>query len=199
MDIALFCLAKTGVFNDDMKKWNINALLSHDWTTFRVYFAKAHREWKAKLRLTAGQDFTRANAIDTSNAMTSRQADTVDSLSNLATARAADRATVTTLTDTIAQLLSELASSQVKLISSLLDNQCLLKRLSERDGSWNTSGGVADIKTSGGGATGAWDGPSIHYCHTHSHKCPHTSFKCPDPATGHIKNATRKYIIGVRD
>ena len=57
VDIALICLAKTGVFNDDLKEWNRNPLLSRDWTTFRVHVAKAHCEWKANLRLTAGQNF----------------------------------------------------------------------------------------------------------------------------------------------
>ena len=141
VDIVLLCLAKTGLFKDDLKEWNRKPLLSRDWTTFRVHFAKAHREWKANLRLTAGKHFPRANAVDTSTAMTNHQADTVNALANLATATAVDRASVATLTDTIAQLSSELASAQAKLISSLLDNQRLLKRLSERSGSWNTSGG----------------------------------------------------------
>ena len=57
LDIALFCLAKKGVFNDNLKEWNRKPLLSRDWTTFRVHFAKAHREWNANLRLTAGQHF----------------------------------------------------------------------------------------------------------------------------------------------
>ena len=187
------------MFNDDLKEWNRKPLLSHDWTTFRVHFEKAHRKWKANLRLTAGQHFLRANAVNTSTAMTNHQEDTVDALANLATSMAADRATVTTLTDTIAQLSSELASAQAKLISSLLDNQRLLKRLSERGGSWNTSGGVADGKTSGGGAAGPWDGPSIHYCHIHGHKCPHPRFKCPETATGHINNAKKKDTRGGRD
>ena len=26
--------------------------------------------------------------------------------------------------------------------------------------------------------------------HNHGHKCPHPSFKCPEPNTGHIKNST---------
>ena len=73
------------------------------------------------------------------------------------------------MTDTIAQLSSELASAQAKLISSLLDNQRLLKRISDKGGIWNTSGGGTDGKTYGGGAAGPWDGPSIHYCHTHGH------------------------------
>ena len=67
--------------------------------------------------------------------MTTHKADIVDALANLATVTAADRATVATLTDTIAQLLSEPASAQAKLISSLLDNQRLLKKLSEKGGS----------------------------------------------------------------
>ena len=117
---------------------------------------------------------------------------TFDALANLATATAADRATVATLTDTIAQISSELVSAQAKLISSLLDNQRILKRLSDKGGSWKTSGGGIYGKTYGGGAAGPWDGPSIHYCHTHGHKFPHPSFKCPDPNTVHIKNATKK-------
>ena len=55
--IALLCLVKTGVFNDDLKEWNRLPLLNRNWSTFRVHFAKAHREWKANLRLTAGNIF----------------------------------------------------------------------------------------------------------------------------------------------
>ena len=80
MDIALLCLAKTGVSNNDLKEWNQKPLLSRDWITFRVHFSKAHREWKANLRLTVGQHFPRANSVDTSTAMTNHQADTVDAL-----------------------------------------------------------------------------------------------------------------------
>ena len=140
MDIALLCLAKTGVFNDDLKEWNCLPLLDSTWSKFRVHFAKAHRKWRANLRLAAGQHFPRANAVY-STSLTTHQADTVDALANLVTATAADRAIVATLTDTIAQLSSERASAQAKLILSLLDNQRLLKRLSDQGGIWNTSGG----------------------------------------------------------
>ena len=174
------------MFNDDLKEWNRFPLLDRTWPKFRVHFAKAHREWRANLRLTAGQHFPRTNAVDATS-VHNHQAETVDALANLVTATAADRSTVATLTDTIAQLSSELASAQAKLISSLLDNQRLLKRLSDRGVSGNTSGG---------GAAGPWDGPSIHYCHTHGHKCPHPSFKCPEPTTGQIKNATKKDTRG---
>ena len=86
------------------------------WPKFRVHFDKAHRKWRANLRLTAGQHFSRENTVD-STSLTNHQAETVDPLANLATDTSADRATVATLTDTIAQLLSELASAEAKLIS----------------------------------------------------------------------------------
>ena len=158
------------MFNNDFKEWNRLPLLDRTWPKFRVHFAKAHREWRANLRLTAGQHFPRANAVDATSVQ-NHQAETVDALANLATATAADRATGATLTDTIAQLSSELASAQAKLISLLLYNQRLLERLSDRGGSGNTSRGGTDVKTSGGGAARPWDGPSIHYYHTHGHKC----------------------------
>ena len=58
VDIDLLCLAKTGVFNDNMKEWSRLPLLDRTWSKFRVHFAKAHREWRANLRLTAGQQET---------------------------------------------------------------------------------------------------------------------------------------------
>ena len=163
-----------------------------------MHFSKAHREWRANLRLTAGQHFPRANAVDATSVL-NHQAETVNALANLAIATAADRATVATLTNAIAQLSLELASAQAKLISLLLDNQRLTKRLFDKGGSWNTSVGVTYGKTSRGGAAVPWDGPSIHYCHTQGHKCPHPIFKCPKPTTGHIKNATKKDTRGGTD
>ena len=87
-----------------------------------------------------GKSIFNGKCVDATSVQ-NHQAETVDALAKLATATAVDRATVDTFTDTIAQLSSELASAQAKLISSLLDNQRLLKRLSDKGGSWNTSGG----------------------------------------------------------
>ena len=101
-----------GVFNEDLKEWNRLPLLDRTWSKFRVHYEKAHREWRANLRLTVGQNFPRANAVD-STSRTTHQADTVDALTNLETATAADMETVATLTDTIAQLSLELTSAQV--------------------------------------------------------------------------------------
>ena len=125
-------MAKTGVFHDDLKEWNRKPPLSRDWNTFRVHFEKAHHEWKANLRLTAGQHFPHANAVDTFNPSSDHQSDTKEALDNLATVTSADQATVATLTETLAHISLELASFQAKLISSLLENHELIKRLLER-------------------------------------------------------------------
>ena len=90
VDNALLCLAKTGVFHDDLKEWNRKPPLICDWNTFRLHFAKAHHEWKANLRLNAGQHFPCANAVDAFNSTANHQYDTVEALANLATATAAD-------------------------------------------------------------------------------------------------------------
>ena len=148
------------------------------------------------MRFIVGTHFPRANAITGYPSPTvDAQAKTVDALASLATATAANRATVATLTNTIARLSSELAAAQAKLISSLLDKQKLLKKLSERNGGRNTSRGGTDNATSGGAGNGPWDGPCIHYCHTSGFKCPHSSFHCPCPGPNHIKNATKKDTI----
>ena len=72
VDIALLCLEKTGVFNDDLKEWNRFLLLDRTWPKCRVHFAKSHRKWRANLRLTAGQHFTRANAVDVTSVQTTK-------------------------------------------------------------------------------------------------------------------------------
>ena len=57
VDTALLCIAKTGVFQDDIKDWNRMAELDQTWAKFKTHFSKAHREWKANLKLTTGQHF----------------------------------------------------------------------------------------------------------------------------------------------
>ena len=76
-DTALLCVAKTGVFHNDLKEWNRKPPLIRDWKNFRLHFAKAHREWKANLLLTSGQHFPRAGAVDAIKSTSDEQYDTV--------------------------------------------------------------------------------------------------------------------------
>ena len=188
------------MFNDNLKEWNRKPLLSRDWTTFRFHFAKAYREWKANLCLTAGQHFHQANAIDTSTTTTNHQADTINNLNNLSTATAADTSTVSTLTDTIAQNFVRTCIGPSKINLVPIEQPAPLENIFREK--WDLEhfwGGVADGNKSGGGVARQWDSPSIQNCHTHGHKCPQSSFMFPDPATGHRENATKKDTRGGRD
>ena len=196
---SITALSASGVFLDDIKKWNELPATDRDtYIKLKTYFSKAHRSWRKSLRPTAGAHFPRVNAAPTFEApatfgqpdLTSFSGNLSDSLANLATATSADRATVATLTDTVAKLSAELASAQTKLISALMENQRLLKLVGGRNS--RTSGG-GGAQTSGGDP---WTGPPIHYCFKHGFKCPHPSFKCPDPDAYHIKNATKKDTRG---
>lgn len=57
VDTALLCVAKTGVFLDDIKEWNRKTPADRTWKIFKIHFVMAHCEWKAGLYLTAGQHF----------------------------------------------------------------------------------------------------------------------------------------------
>ena len=114
--------------------------------------------------------------------------DTADALANLATATSADRATVATLTDTVAKLSAELADAQGKLVQALLENGKLLKQLASR----TTRGMTGSGFTTSGGA----DAPKVHYCHTCGYLSNHPSFRCEKPGPNHQRMATKRDTMG---
>ena len=160
VDTAILCVAKAGVFQDDLKDWNKQDPANRTWANFKKFFTTAHREYKANLKLTIGTLFPQANAVSgVPSPNATAQAETMNALANLATATASDRVTVATLTDTIARLFYKLASTQAKLISSLMDNKKLLKRLADLNGGRSTSGDGTANTTWGGAGNEPWDGP----------------------------------------
>ena len=209
LNAAVSAIAASGVFNDDVKEWRKKPDGDQTWDNFKKFFSKAHSEWKAELKITAGQHFPRANFVhptliapddDTAHPYTTALS---ESLANLATATSTDRAAVATLTDTVSKLTSELAATQAKLVTTLLENAELLKRLSNKGRYNNNTGGGSGGRggTSGGAGGTSGGGPSndkeistepIHYCWTCGYKSNHPSHLCPNPATGHQRRATRR-------
>ena len=127
------------MFIDDIKDWRKQAATDKIYEQFKPFFSKAYQDWRKTLGATAGGNFPRVNSapnqfqfpnLSPTSGGESINTKLSDSLENLATAMAADRATVATLTDTVAKLSAELASPQAKLISVLLENQKLLKLVS---------------------------------------------------------------------
>ena len=141
---AIAAVSASEVFQDDVKRWKkLKASDRDDYSKLKSFYTKVHRSWRKSLHPTAGAHSPHVNAATTINrktAMDTFLGDLSDSLANLATATLADRATVATLTDTIAKISSEIASAQSKLITALMENQRLLKMVGGQ--SQRTPGGV---------------------------------------------------------
>ena len=60
---AITALSASGVFLEDIKKWNELAVTDRDtYIKLKIFFSKAHRSWRKSLRPTAGAHFPRVNA-----------------------------------------------------------------------------------------------------------------------------------------
>jgi hypothetical protein len=154
---AFQVIFSTGMFHDDCKIWNRKADADKTWTTFKIFFARAHREFRDTKTTTTGAGYGSANAA--------YQQETVDAIANLATATAHDRATVATLSATVSKLTSELASANAKLITAL--------------------SAVAALTSASKAPPDTPRAANRHYCWSCGFKCEHPSFRCPNPKTGH--------------
>ena len=103
----------------------------------------------------------------------------VESITNLATATASDHASVAALTATNSTLTADCTATHAQLLIVLQD----LTKLQVTVTDLHKQLGAAGIKSSG----------SYHnrYCWKCGNRCDHNSRKCPTPATGHQKDATR--------
>ena len=82
---------QTGLFNDDCKLWRRQPANVKTWTYFKEFFATAHQEWRESQTTTAGTVSQSGNhAYQSANHV--YQNETVESIANLATATASDRA-----------------------------------------------------------------------------------------------------------
>ena len=162
---------------------------------------KAYRSWRKSLCITAGNYFPWVKSITYHTQNTSPMSGSVfsnklsESLANLATTTSADRATVVTLTDTMAKLSAELAAVQLELVSSLLEKQKILKLVSDRCQRTSRGGGgtpnFQEVNRRDPGQA-----PLFTTVIAHGFNCPHPSFKCPDLNSTHTKNSTKKDTIG---
>ena len=111
VSIAFQLVFQTGLFPDDCKIWKRQAPELNTRPGFKAFFATAHKEWRESLVSTAGAGFQSANHA--------YQQDTVDSISNLATATESDCASIAALTATNRTLYDRLATNNSKLITAL--------------------------------------------------------------------------------
>jgi hypothetical protein len=167
----------TGHFMSACRRWNEKHLIEKTWTQFKSHFAAAHRQHKqmqVESAATAGYHSANAAVGKTEDQMAEA---TIGALANLATATAADRGVVATLTQVNARLVKQLYdnSNELRELKALIKKEITEKR-GQR--SFNPS-------------------PN-NYFWTHGYKVgnTHTSLTFKLPKTGHKKEATRSDNMG---
>jgi hypothetical protein len=167
----------TGHFMSACRRWNEKPTAEKTWTHFKSHFAAAHRQHKqiqGESAATAG--YHSANAAVTQNEDQMAEA-TIDALTNLATATAADRGVVAALTQANSRLAKQLEenSSELRELKALLHKERRDKR------------GPRNANPS-----------ASNYCWTYGYKVgkTHTSITCNTPKPGHKAEATRAENMG---
>jgi hypothetical protein len=115
----------TGLFPDACRAWQSRAFAGKTWEQFKIDFATAHREFRLTNQTVQQSGFHSANMMIEHGREETMQ-DTIDAISQLATATASDRGTVATLTATDAKLAMQLEAAQAQ-IAQLKDEVAELK------------------------------------------------------------------------
>ena len=84
-----------------------------------VFFAAAHREWRPSIRNDTGTPYGDAHNATAHPDDGYLQQETVDTIANLATAKASDRAAISQITSTVERLTEDLVKVNVTLVTSL--------------------------------------------------------------------------------
>jgi hypothetical protein len=167
----------TGHFMSACSRWNEKPLADKTWAQFKAHFSSAHRQHKqmqGESAATAGYHSANAAVGQTEYQMAEA---TIGALANLATATAADRGVVATLTEANTRLIKQLEdnSNELRELKALTKKE-IFEKLGQR--SFNPS-------------------PN-NYFWTHGYKIAntHTSLSCNFPKQGHKREATRADNMG---
>jgi hypothetical protein len=154
------------------RRWNEKPNVEKTWAQFKTHFAAAHRQHKQMQGESASTSvYHEANAsVDQTEEQMAEA--TIGALANLATATAADRGVVETLTEANARLAKQLEDNS----NEIWELKALLKK----------------ERTERRGQHSLHHSPK-NYCWTHGYKVAntHTSLSCNFPKQGHKREATR--------
>jgi hypothetical protein len=171
----------TGLFPDACRAWQSRAIAEKTWAQFKLDFATAHREFRLTNQTAQQSGFHSANMMIEQGLKKTMQ-DTVDAISQLATATASDRGTVATLTTTNAKLATQLEAEQAQ-IAQLKDEIAALKNNIKP-----ALQGQQPIKTMNNDS----------YCWSHGYQVAklHTSATCNMKKSGHKDAANKNNPMG---
>jgi hypothetical protein len=111
VNVAYTLVFNTGLFPDACRAWESRVAAGKTWAQFKIDFATAHREFQLTNQTAQQSGFHGANMMIEQGRDDSVQ-ETVDAISQLATATASGRGTVATLTTTNAKLVNQLEAAQ---------------------------------------------------------------------------------------
>ena len=115
MDNAYQLVFNTGIFAADCREWNQRASDNKTLPHLKVFFASAHREWRLLLQNETGTLYGAAHNATVLPDDGYLQQETVESIANLATATASNRAAIAQLTATVERLTAELVTVKTKI------------------------------------------------------------------------------------
>jgi hypothetical protein len=171
IDVGYAKIFATGHFMSACRRWNGKPLADKTWAQFKAHFSTAHRQHKqmqGESAATAGYHSANTSVGKTEDQMAQA---TILALSNLATATAADRGVVATLTEANARLVKQLEdnSNELPELKALIKKEIFEKR-----------------------------GQPNNYFWTHGYKVSntHKSLSCNFPKQGHKREATRMDDMG---
>jgi hypothetical protein len=181
VNVAYTLVFNTGLFPDACRAWQSRAIAGKTWAQFKLDFATAHSEFRLTNQTAHQSGFHSANMMIEQGRDETMQ-DTVDAITQLATATASDRGTVATLTTTNAKLATQLEAAQAQ-IAQLKNEIAILKNKIKP--AWQ---GQRPVKTTNNDS----------YCWLHGYQVAksHTSAICNMKKSGHQDAANKSNTMG---
>jgi hypothetical protein len=125
LNVVYTLVCNTGFFPDACRAWQSRAIAGKMWAQFKLDFSTAHCEFRLTNQTAQQSGFHSANMMIEQGCEETMQ-DTVDAITQLATATASNRGTVSTLTTTNAKLARQHEAAQAH-IAQLKDEVAALK------------------------------------------------------------------------
>jgi hypothetical protein len=114
VNVAYTLVFSTGLFPDACRAWQSRVIAEKTWAKFKLDFATAHREFRLTNQTAQQSGFHSANMM-IEQGRDEKIQDTVDAISQLATATASECGTVSTFTTTNAKLATQLEASHAQI------------------------------------------------------------------------------------
>jgi hypothetical protein len=181
VNVAYTLLFNTGFFPDACRAWQSRAIAGKTWAQFKLDFATAHRELRITNQ-TAHQSGFHSTSMTIEQGRDETMQDTVDTISQLATATASDRGTVATLTTTNAKLAKQLEAAQAQIAQLKDDITALNNKIKP---AWQ---GQRPIKTT--------NNDRYYWYHGYKVAKSHTSATCNMKKSGHKDAANKNNPMG---